>query len=126
MADRLVRALKGLSLAQRFMLATLLIMLAGMFGISNWVGQQIESGVIQQSGDTTALQLDSFITPQLQDYSQSGQLDAQHAQALGGLLSGTPLGKWVVAFTVRDLTGRVLYTSDPAMQSLPAPTQVEL
>ncbi len=43
MAGRLNRALQPMNLAQRFMLATFLIMVAGMFGISNWVGQQIEA-----------------------------------------------------------------------------------
>ncbi len=126
MADRLVRILRGLNLAQRFMLATLLIMVAGMFGISNWLGQQIETGAIQQSGTTTALLLDSFVSPQLQTYAQTAQLDAQHVGALDALLAGTPLGKAVVAFTVRDLNGHMLYSSDPTLTKLPGPTAAEL
>ncbi len=78
MAGQLNRALQQMNLAQRFMLATFLIMVAGMFGISNWVGQQIEAGVIHQDGSTAALLLDSFISPQLQDYGQKGELD-QHS-----------------------------------------------
>ncbi len=126
MRARLLGALRSLNLAQRFLLAALVIMVAGMFGISTWVGQQIESGVVRQSGTTAALLLDSSITPQLQAYAQTGVIDGQHAQALGALLKNTPLGKWVVAFTVRDMNGRLLYTSDPSLSSLPGPTSAEL
>lgn len=126
MANRLVRALGGLNLAQRFLLATLAIMVAGMFGISNWVGQQIEAGVIRQSGTTTALLLDSFVTPQFQDYARSGQLDAQHIGALHGLLGSTPLGKWVVAFSVWDMNGRMLYGTDPNLVRVAGPTLAEV
>src|SRR5512140_3821580 len=98
MTNRLLGALRRLNLAQRFLLATLAIMVAGMFGLSTWVGQQIEAGVVRQSGATAALLLDSFITPQLQDYAQKGAIDPQHTRALSALLGTTPLGKWVAAF----------------------------
>src|SRR5512140_3772906 len=126
MLNRLLVPFRRLNLAQRFLLATLLIMVAGTLGLSNWVGQQIESGVVRQSGATAALQLDSFITPQLQAYAQSGRIDAAHAQALTALITGTPLGKWVVAFTIRDMQGRLLYTTDPSLGGLPGPTSAEL
>lgn len=126
MAKRLMATLRGLNLARRFLLVTLVIMVAGSFGISTWVGSQIEAGVVRQSGATAALLLDSFIAPQLQDYAQKSTIDAAHAQSLGALLGGTPLGKWVVAFTVRDMSGRLLFTTDPTLSSLPAPTPAEL
>ncbi len=126
MFDRLKTTLRRLNLAQRFLLTTLVVMVTGMFGISSWVGGQIEAGVVRQSGTTAALLLDSFIAPQLQDYAQKGTIAGPHAQALSALLSGTPLGKWVVAFTVRDMSGRLLFTTDPTLSSLPAPTSAEL
>ncbi len=126
MPDRIKGALRRLNLAQRFMLATLLIMLAGLFGISTWVGQQIEAGVIRQNGTAAALSVDSYVTPLLQDYGQKGQLDQQHMQELSTLLGNTPLGKLIDAFTVRDMSGRMLYSSDASLLALPAPTSAEL
>src|SRR5512138_2895871 len=111
MTDRLLGAWRRLNLGQRFLLGTLLIMLAGTFGVSSWVGQQIEAGVVRQSGATAALLLDSFVSPQLQDYAKTGQLEAQHAQALANILAGSPVGKWVAAFTVWDMNGREVYSS---------------
>ena len=42
-------------LSQRFMIASLVILLAGMLGIGVWVEKQIETGVIHRTGVTTAL-----------------------------------------------------------------------
>ncbi len=126
MANRLLGPLKRLTLAQRFLIVMLVVMVGGMYAISSWVGQQIETGVVRQSGATAALLLDSLITPQLQDYAQKGTIDAQHAQALNALLGNTPVGKWVAAFTVRDMSGKLLYTTDASLRSLPPPTSSEL
>ena len=45
---------KQATLAQRFMLASLIILIAGMAGIGIWVGDQIKNGVIHRTGATTA------------------------------------------------------------------------
>ncbi len=108
------------------MLVTLLIMTAGTLGVSNWVGGRIEAGVIQQNGATAALSVDSFITPQLQGLGGQGQLDISHLLALQAVLGNTPLGKWVVAYTVRDMSGRLLFSSDPSLVNLAPPTASEL
>jgi signal transduction histidine kinase len=126
MMPRLKLFLRQLSLAQRFMLVTLLIMIAGMFGVSNWVGNQIEAGVIKQNGATVALSVNNFVTPQLQGYGQNGILDQGHIQTLNTLLGNTPLGKLVVAFTVRDMTGRLLYSTDPSIIGLLPLAPIEL
>jgi signal transduction histidine kinase len=123
---RLKLFLRQLSLAQRFMLVTLLIMIAGMFGLSNWVGSQIEAGVVHQNGTTVALSVDSFVTPQLQSYGQTGILDQGYIQTLNTLLGKTSLGKLIVAFTVRDMTGRALYSTDASMVGILPPTPAEL
>jgi hypothetical protein len=126
MMPRLKLFLRQLSLAQRFMLVTLLIMIAGMFGVSNWVGNQIEAGVIKQNGAIVALSVNNFVTPQLQGYGQNGILDQGHIQTLNTLLGNTPLGKLVVAFTVRDMTGRLLYSTDPSIIGLLPLAPIEL
>src|SRR5512139_1007840 len=101
-----------LTLSQRFMLASLAILLAGMIGIGAWVQKQIETGVIHRTGATTALYVDSFVAPYLQELGHSDELLPEHADWLAKLLQNTPLGHQIVAFKVWDTRGRLLYSTD--------------
>ncbi|MBI4308200.1 MAG: sensor histidine kinase [Chloroflexi bacterium] len=103
-----------LSLAQQFMLSSLVILIAGMVVIGWWVGQQIEAGVISRTAATTALYVDSFVAPHLQGLGRGEPLAAEETTALGGLLQDTPLGQQVVAFKVWDAEGRILYSTSPS------------
>ena len=49
--------------AQRFLLASLVILGVGMVGVGAWVGQQIESGVVHQSAANAALFVSSMVEP---------------------------------------------------------------
>jgi len=94
------------------MLASLVILLIGMVGIGSWVEKQIETGVIHRTGATTALYLDSFVAPKLQELGQSNELLPEHAEYLRNLLQNTPMGQQIVAFKVWDTRGRLLYSTD--------------
>jgi hypothetical protein len=65
---RIDELVERLSVAQRFMLASFIILMLGMAGIGWWVGQQIAAGVIHRTAATTALYMDSFVAPNLQDW----------------------------------------------------------
>lgn len=100
------------TLAQRFMLASLIILIAGMAGIGVWIGNEIKNGVIHRSGATTALYVDSFVTPILQELGATGTLSPEHHEQLSNLLQETPLGQQIVTFRVWDTTGRVIFSTD--------------
>ncbi len=102
----------SLDLSQRFMLASLLILLLGVVGISAWVEHQIVTGVIHRAGATTALYVDSFVSPYLQELGQSDDLTPEHEAALGRLLQDTPMGQQIVALKVWNTRGKLLYTTD--------------
>jgi hypothetical protein len=93
------------TLAQRFMLASLLILIAGMAGIGVWIGNEIKNGVIHRAGATTALYVDSFVAPILQELGNTGTLSPEHHEKLETLLQDTPLGQQIVTFRVWDPTG---------------------
>jgi signal transduction histidine kinase len=112
MLNRIKTYFVGLTLSQRFMLAGLVILLAGMAGIGAWVERQIETGVIHRTGATTALYVDSFVAPNLQELGSSHELLPEHQEALSKLLQSTPMGQQIVAFKVWDTRGRLLYTTD--------------
>src|SRR5512134_3383434 len=102
------------TLAQRFMLASLVILIAGMAGIGIWIGNEIKNGVIHRTGATTALYVDSFVAPILQDLGTTGALSAEHHEQLSNLLQDTPLGQQIVTFRVWDPTGKVIFSTDQA------------
>jgi len=104
--------LLNLSLSQRFMIASLVILFAGMLGIGTWVENQIETGVIHRTGVTTALYVDSFVSPNLQELGSSNELLPEHVEMLSKLVQSTPMGRQIVAFKVWDTRGRLLYSTD--------------
>ena len=107
--------LGNLTLSQRFTLASFVILMAGMLGVGIWVQRQIETGVIHRTGATTALYVDSFVAPILQELGQSDDLSAGSAEQLSHLLQDTPLGRQIVSFKVWNTRGRLLYSTEPAL-----------
>src|SRR5215213_7508166 len=118
--------LRNLSLAQRFMLGSLLILITGMALIGAWVEQQIEEGVVHRTAATTALYVDSFIAPNLQDLAAGDTLTPEHSQALDRLLRDTPFGQRIAAFKVWSRAGRIIYSTDPALVGQSYPVKDEL
>jgi signal transduction histidine kinase len=106
--------LNNLSLSQRFMFASLIILLTGMVGIGVWVQQQIVTGVIHRTGATTALYVDSFVAPQVQELGSSGELSPAYSEALSKLLTNTPMGKQIVVIKIWDTRGKLLYSTNPS------------
>jgi hypothetical protein len=100
-----------LNLSQRFMLASLVILLTAMIGLGKWVGKQIELGVVNRTAATTALFVDSFIAPNLQELATEDTLQKEHISTLN-LLQETQMGQQIVAFKVWDEEGRVLYSTE--------------
>ena len=107
-------AITQATLAQRFMFASLIILIAGMAGIGVWIGNEIKNGVIHRAGATTALYVDSFVAPILQELGSTGALSPEHDQKLDKLLQDTPMGQQIVTFRVWDPTGKVIYSTDKA------------
>mgnify|MGYP003382538203 CR=1 FL=1 len=106
--------LTRLTLARQFMIASLIILVIAALGLGWWVGQQIEQSVVHRTAATTALFVDSFVSPNLQELSTSDRLSAGHIAALDRLLEETPLGREIVAFKVWDAAGKLLYSTEPS------------
>jgi signal transduction histidine kinase len=104
------------SLARQFMVVSLLILLVGMISVGFFVGYQIESGVIEQSAIITALYIDSFVSPVLKEIPLEIAPDGihpkntEHLEALGDILSSTPLGENVVTLKIWLPDGEILYS----------------
>lgn len=112
-----------LSLARRFMLASLVILVSGMLGIGIWVSRRIESGVINRSSATTALFVDSFVAPHLQELSERDTISRESAGKLDWELFNTALGDEIAAFRVWNHNGVEVYSMQPELAGLQAPIE---
>ena len=88
-------------------------MVLGTLGIGWWLGQQIKTEVIRKFASTSALYMNSFIAPNLQELSDSPSLSAWHITVLSRVLAQANLGRQIVTFKVWDHQGRILYSSNP-------------
>jgi signal transduction histidine kinase len=91
------------------------ILLAGMLVVGTWVEREIEKGVISRAGLVTSLYVDSFVSPHLQLLGENGGLREADRAALDRLLSGTSLGRHIVAFKIWAHDGGVLYSTNAAL-----------
>ena len=114
MGRQLGLELQRLNLTRQFMIAGLIILVGAALVLGRWVEQEIERRVVHRTAETTALFVDSFISPNLQELSTSDTLTAAHIATLDNLLDDTPLGRQIVSFKVWDAGGKVLYSADPS------------
>lgn len=115
-----------LTWSQRFMLASLMILVVGMAGIGWWVGRQIEDGVVHQIALNTALYVSSIVEPNLQELADGDRILPEHAAMLTRLLQENGLGQKITTVKVWDKQGRVVYATDPGAQGLVFPIDASL
>lgn len=117
---------KGLTWSQRFLIASLVILGAGMTGIGWWIGMQIESGVIHQTAANTALYVSSVMEPNVQELATSQSITLEHQAALTRLLHDTSFGQGITSVKVWNKQGRIIYANTPANIGLVFPVDSDL
>ena len=103
------------SLVKRFTVASFLVMLLGMAGIGWWVGEKIKSGVIKEAAAQTALYMDSFIAPNIQELGKSKAINPEHVEALNHLFSENNLGGRVLSIKIWNKEHRIIYSNIPSL-----------
>lgn len=103
---------RRLSLAQQYMLASFVVLVCCTLGIGWWVGREIESGVMSETSTTTALYMNSFVAPLVQDLAYGQKISEENVDKLDALIMKTPLGRYVVSFKIWTREGRVVYSID--------------
>jgi hypothetical protein len=102
-----------LSLAQQYMLASFVVLVCCMAGVGWWVSREIQSGVMQETAATTALYMNSFVAPLVQELDGGEHLRPAHIASLDALVRETPLGQQVLSFKIWNRAGRVVYSANP-------------
>jgi hypothetical protein len=104
-----------MSFTGQFLVFSLVILIAGMSVIGLWVQREIEEAVTTRTAGVTALYVDSFIGPHLQEFGAGRQFSAEDVAELDRLLLETPLGSQVVSFKLWTADGTVLYSPNPTL-----------
>ncbi len=95
------------------MLASLMVLVLFMATLGWWVSGRIEAGVVRETGATTALYVDSFVAPLLQELGGGENLQPENAASLDRLLTDTQLGQRILSLKVWNREGKVLYSTLP-------------
>ncbi len=104
-----------MNLAQQYMLASFLILICCTIGLGWWIGREIEAGVINETSATTALYMNSFVAPLVQDLADSEAIDDADMDRLDALVRETPLGRYVVSFKIWSREGRIVFSTDESI-----------
>jgi signal transduction histidine kinase len=113
--DRLRSGVSGMSLARRFLLVGLAVVVVGGASVAYLLGQLIETSAINRTTSVTALYVESFVAPELQSLATGSTLTQAEIDSLQGLLSDTPVGQRIVTFRIWSTSGTILYSPIPAL-----------
>jgi hypothetical protein len=103
------------SLASRFLLANLAILLVGGLIIGVWVGDQVERAIVDRTASITALYVESSIALSSTSLSVDGRLGPTEVRQLDALLGDTPLGQRIVSLRLWGPDGTIIYSQTPEL-----------
>jgi signal transduction histidine kinase len=115
-----------LSLAWKFSLASLVVLVLTALGVGWWVAREIREGVIHRVAANAALTVASVLQPELRGFSSAEPLSRERVSALAGVLRATPLGARIVSFKLWGVGQHVLYSTEAFDPSRALPNEPEL
>ena len=104
-----------MSLAQQYALASGLVMTLAAIVVGIFVSGRIQDVVVSNTANSTALYMESFISPLAQDLASGDRVSPANSAALEQLLDGTPLGRRVLTFKLWIKGARIVASSDAAI-----------
>jgi signal transduction histidine kinase len=113
--DRLAhpwQALRDASLAQRFLLANLVILLVAGLAIGVWVGDQLERSIIDRTASVTALYVESIIEPSVASLANGDELTSDEIAQLDSHLAASAFSEPVRSLRIWAPDGRIVYSPD--------------
>jgi signal transduction histidine kinase len=99
-----------LSLAQRFLMANLAILLVAGLAVGIWIGDQLERSIIDRTASVTALYVESIIEPSVASLGDGGELTPEEIETLDGHLASSALAGRVKSLRLWSRDGEVIYS----------------
>lgn len=109
-----LRAMRGLSLSQRFLIAAVLVVALAMLGLGAWVGHYVQRGITDGVAATAAASIDSLVAHQVGVLRDDGILTPEEKARLDQVFSigNEADSARLLQIRIRDLEGRLLYQSE--------------
>jgi signal transduction histidine kinase len=101
-----------MSLAQRFLLANLAILLSAGLVVGAWVGNELERSIIDRTASVTALYVESIIEPSVASMAGGGALTAEEIATLDAHLTSPALADRIRSMRIWSSDGTVVYSPD--------------
>ena len=102
---------KATSLSRQFALMSSAVLLVGMVVMGKWVSDKIETSVTLHSAVATALFMDSFVTPYVQELEKQQILSLENQVSLDAFLNQTSTGKQIDSFKIWKPGGLIAYSN---------------
>ncbi|SES47391.1 Signal transduction histidine kinase [Rhizobium sp. NFR03] len=97
------------------MIAGLIVLIAGMTVIGLWVTDNIERAIVQNRADSTALFVDSIVSPLSQVLARQAAIDPAAQSLLLAAVETGPLAERFFSFKIWTPEGAVAFSSDPEL-----------
>ncbi|MGD8487253.1 MAG: sensor histidine kinase [Chloroflexota bacterium] len=112
---RPLRAVASMSLAQRFLVANLGILLVAGLVVGIWMGNQLERSIVERTASVTALYVESIIEPSVASMADGGELTALEIATLDRHLASSALSERVRSMRIWSADGQVVYSPNAAL-----------
>lgn len=106
---------RGLTLARQFALAGGAVILVAVLVVGALVSRRIEDAVLRNTANATALYMESFIAPHMQELARRERLLPESRVEIARLLDGTALGRRVVSFKLWRKGGLLVEASNETL-----------
>ena len=105
--------IRSLSLAQRFLLANLAILLVAGLAVGIWVGNQLERSIVDRTASVTALYVESIIEPSVASHGRRRSSSRpRRSTTLDAHLASSALADRVRSLRLWSNDGQVVYSPD--------------
>jgi signal transduction histidine kinase len=110
------RPFTRLSFSRQFMLLGVVVLLAGMLIIGNWLSRQIEGAVVDRAAAITALYVEGIVASKLKGLPRHpGRLSPDMQDDLDEVFGEGPLRRKLVQFKLWGSDGEILYSTDKSL-----------
>ena len=120
------RPFERMSFSRQFLLASSILLLAGMFIVGAWLSMEIERSSVNRTASIAALYVESILVAQLHPTPAGVTMLAGTHEAFDHIFLNGPLQRKVVRFKLWGMDGTILYSSDHAQLGQRFPVEGEL